>query len=316
MTLNVLILAAGLGTRMKSNKPKVMHKILGKPILEYIIDASSKISPSRTILLISPKQEDMRIHFEKQGLWFAVQEKQLGTGDAVKSAMQEVEENADLMVLAGDVPMIRTETLKMLYEKHVKEKASITFLTMLLENPKGYGRVKKSEETVERIVEEKDATEEIKKIKEVNSGIYVFAHDFLKEGIKLIKNENAQKEYYLTDLISIAHGRKLKTIAVPINDSSEVSGINDRKQLSDIEQAMLYRKLCSLMQNGVTIRSPQTVYIDDKVLIGADTEIGSHVVLKGSTVIGERAVIKDFSYINNKKIADGEIIQPFTVLDE
>ncbi|MGE3062680.1 MAG: sugar phosphate nucleotidyltransferase [bacterium] len=316
MTLNILILAAGLGTRMKSEKPKVMHEILGKPIVEYILQTSEEMRPSRTILLISPKQDSIREYFNDRNLCFAVQERQLGTGDAVKSALCVVEENADLMVLAGDVPMIKAETLKRLYDTHVKEKNCITFLTMVLADPKGYGRVKRNGGKIEAIVEEKDASDEIKKIQEVNSGLYVFSHEFLFRSIASLTNENTQKEYYLTDLIKAAYKENAKTSAIVINDADEVSGINDRKQLSDIEQAMLTKRLSVLMLNGVTVRSPQTVYMDDSVKVEQGAEIGANVVLKGRTVIKERAVIGDFSYIKNHTVEKEMKIKPFTMLDE
>jgi len=316
MTLNVLILAAGLGTRMKSEKSKVMHEILGKPILEYIINRSEELAPSRTILLLSLKQSDVRERYKNRNLCFAVQEKQLGTGDAVKSAFSSVEENADLMVLAGDVPMIRSETLKQLYEKHKEHLNSITFLAMKLANPKGYGRVLRKNEKIQAIVEEKDACEETKKIDEVNSGIYVFSYKFLSANINSLKNENAQREYYLTDLIKTAYEKNEKTETILIEDASEVSGINDRKQLSDIEHTMLQRRISLLMKNGVTVRSPQTVYIDDSVSIEPDSEIKANVVLKGSTVIERNCVIGEFSFIKNKIIKSGASIKPHTVIDE
>ncbi|HAV92800.1 TPA: hypothetical protein DCW38_06435 [candidate division WOR-3 bacterium] len=316
MTLNVLILAAGLGTRMKSEKSKVMHEILGKPILEYILNVSLSLSPSRTILLVSPKQNDIKEKFQGRGLMFAVQQKQFGTGDAVKSAVLSVEKDAELMVLAGDVPMITSETLGKLYETHMKEKNGITFLTMVLQNPKGYGRVSRKNGKIASIIEERDASEEIKKINEVNSGIYVFSYDFLSHGISMLDNNNAQKEYYLTDLVRIAHEKGIKTQTIIIEDYSEVSGINDRKQLCEIERTMLDRRISDLMESGVTIRNPLTVYIDDDVTIGADVEICSNVVLKGKTVIKEKAFIGDFSFIRNGIIESGAIIKPHTVIDK
>lgn len=316
MKLNVLILAAGLGTRMKSSKPKVMHEILGRPIIEYIIDAASKLNPSRIILLTSPSQEEMRKRYAAPGVSMAVQKEQLGTGDAVKSAMEEVEEGADLLVLAGDVPMIKSSTLSSLLKTHEAGKNGITFLSMILDDPKGYGRIKRDRERIEAIVEEKDASEDVRKIKEVNSGIYAFSHDFLKNNIFFLSNENAQKEYYLTDLVKAAYAKNEKTETITIKDAFEVSGINDRKQLSDIEQRMLFDSLSLLMREGVTIRSPQTVYIDSAVKIGRDVEIGSHAVIKGNSVIKDNAVIGDFSYIRNGTIEAGERVKPFSLIDE
>ncbi|PIP14475.1 MAG: hypothetical protein COX48_00600 [bacterium (Candidatus Stahlbacteria) CG23_combo_of_CG06-09_8_20_14_all_34_7] len=316
MTLNILILAAGLGTRMKSEKSKVMHEILGRPMLEYIFDSSEVLSPSRIILLLSPNQKDIFNRYKNRNLFFATQERPLGTGDAVKSALQELEESADLMVLAGDVPLITVKTLQKMYESHLKEMNSITFLTMNLDNPKGYGRVYMQRKKIRAIIEEKDASDKIKKINEVNSGIYTFSYDFLTKNINGLRNENAQKEYYITDLVKIAYDKNEKTQAIMIDDANEVSGINDRQQLGDIEQIMLKRKLETLMKNGVTIRNPQTVYIDDSVKVFPDTEIKSNVVLKGNTIIENKCTIGEFSFIKNGLVKSGSEIKPHTIIDE
>ncbi len=314
MNLNVLILAGGLGTRMKSSLPKVMHSLCGKPMLEYIVDTARILEPSRIIILIGNGSEKVREHFEREkGIEFAFQKEQLGTGDAVKSAIGNIDEKGTVIVLSGDVPLIASGTLKKLVRTHEEEKADVTLLTMILEDPAGYGRILKKGNNVTGIVEHKDASEEQRMIKEVNAGLYAFDAEFLKREIFSLKNDNKQKEYYITDLIGIAAGSR-GAVSVSVDDAQEVSGINNRKQLSLLEERMLRDIRDSLMMEGVTIRNPQTVYIESTVRIGRDVVIEQGVTLKGSTVIEDNAVIGAHAYIENGNVKKGSVIEPGRII--
>lgn len=314
MNLNVLILAGGLGTRMKSSLPKVMHSLCGKPMLEYIVDTSRMLEPSRIIILIGNGSEKVKEHFEGgKGIEFAFQKEQLGTGDAVKSSIEHIDGKGTVIVLSGDVPLISSKTLKKLVMTHESEKADVTLLTMMLDDPAGYGRILKKRNNVTGIVEHKDASGEQKKINEVNAGLYAFDAEFLKREIFSLKNDNKQKEYYITDLIGIAaEGRG--AVSVPVGDSEEVSGINNRKQLSSLEQRMLKDIRNKFMMEGVTMRSPQTVYIESTVRIGRDVIIEQGVTLKGNTVIGDNAVIGAHAYIQNGNVEKGAFIEPGRII--
>lgn len=314
MNLNVLILAGGLGTRMKSATPKVMHSICGKPILEYIVDTSQKLEPSRIILLTGNGSQSVKEYFKgRELIEFAHQKEQLGTGDAVKSAAEHFDDSGVVLVLSGDVPLISENTLRKLLKRHEEADADVTLLTMILENPAGYGRIIKKGNMVTDIVEHKDADNEQRKIKEVNAGLYAFDAAFLKKEIYNLKNDNAQKEYYLTDLINVASNDK-GAVSINVDDAMEVSGINNRNQLSGLEQYMLNSIRMKFMADGVTMRSPETIYIESSVHIDNDVTIEQCVTLKGNTCIGSESYIGANAYIENADIKKGSIIEPGSII--
>lgn len=313
MKKDILILAGGLGTRMKSPLPKVMHKIMGKPMLEYITDTAFSLSPERVILLVGNGAGTVVSHFEGKGCIFAHQKEQLGTGDAVKSALEFIERDSSVLILSGDVPLISSKTLSAMFDFHTSSKNTITLLTMLLDDPSGYGRIVKDKNgSVERIVEHRDADENIKKIKEVNAGIYVVSGEFLHKNVPLITNSNAQREYYLTDLINMAYSDSLPVRTILVEDGNEVKGINNRKQLSEIEAVMQASLKEKLMMSGVTIESPLTVHIDSDSVIMNDVTIEPCVTIRGRSRIGSGAHICAHSNIENAEIADGVRVPPFS----
>lgn len=320
MKVNILILAGGLGTRMKSSLPKVMHSICGKPILEYIVNTSKMADPSRIVLLIGNGSQRVRQHFESADmdiLQFAYQKEQLGTGDALRSAAQYIEKNSVVIILSGDVPLITYKTIDELLKDHKRRKSTITVLSMLPDDPTGYGRIiRNKDDLVTGIVEHKDADNDQKQIKEVNAGIYCIESDFIEEYIDELNNDNAQGEYYLTDLIGIAHRNNMHVHSHIIGDKQEVLGINNRYQLSEIEDIMLGRIRQHMMNEGVTMRNPETIYIESTVTVGRDSVIEPCTVLKGKTILGEGCSIGAFSYLENVVIKDGEIIKPYTKIIE
>ncbi len=319
MKTNILILAGGMGTRMKSLIPKVMHRICGKPILEFIVNTSMKLNPSRIILLVGNGSDKIENHFSAHAfkqIKFAHQDKQLGTGDALKCAVKEIETGSAVVILSGDVPLISEATIGMLIEKHRESRNSVTVLTMLLDNPEGYGRIIRDGKFVKAIIEHRDATSEQRKINEVNTGIYCMNADFIFEYIEKIDNNNVQKEYYITDLIKIAHDNGKGVDSVIIGNHQEVLGINNRVQLSEMEQIIVKRKIEKLMFEGVSFNNPQSIYIEPDVEIGGDSHIESNVVIKGKTKIGRECNIGAFSYIENAILEDKSIIKPYSRIDK
>ncbi|QTA37324.1 bifunctional UDP-N-acetylglucosamine diphosphorylase/glucosamine-1-phosphate N-acetyltransferase GlmU [Thermosipho ferrireducens] len=302
--MRVLILAAGLGKRMKSKYPKVIHPILGKPMINWVIDTAKNFGETAVVLghgaeyIKDVIQDDIKTFY---------QEKQLGTAHAVMCAYDFIDPDDNFLILYGDVPFITIETLKSLEKTHVKGNKDVTILTAILDNPRGYGRILRGEKI--RIVEDKDATDEIAKIREINTGIYVFNGRFLIENIKKIKNNNAQKEYYLTDILLFANN--IGTVTV--EDTFEISGINNRVQLAYVEKEIRKRINEKLMLEGVRIIDPENTYIDVSVKIGKDTVVYPMTFIEGDTTIGEDCVIgpmtriKDSTIGNNVKIIRSEV---------
>ncbi|MBM7558966.1 bifunctional UDP-N-acetylglucosamine diphosphorylase/glucosamine-1-phosphate N-acetyltransferase GlmU [Marinitoga litoralis] len=297
--MRVLILAAGLGTRMKSKYPKVMHKIMGKELVNWVIDTAKKLNPSKIAVVLGHKSDlvekilpdDIEIYYQKE---------QLGTGHAVMSAKEFIT-NEDVLILYGDTPLITVDTLKNLINKHKETKANATILTAILDNPTGYGRIiKDSQGKVLSIVEELEATEEQKKIKEINAGFVIYKGDKLLEGLSKINANNNKGEYYLTDVPIYIDNVETYVL----NDFSEVLGINNRVQLAEAEKIMRKRTLNKLMLNGVTIIDPDTTYISPDVEIGQDTIIHPMTFIFGNTIIGEECEIGPMTRINNCKIGN------------
>ncbi len=296
--MKILILAAGMGTRMKSKMPKVMHEIMEKPMLNWVIDTSKKLSSEIAVVLghgiekvRTIVDEDVKIYEQKE---------MLGTGHAVMSA-EEFLEGDELLVLYGDVPLTSEKTLNELLKKHRDNQNSATILTVNLDDPSGYGRIVKNENgDFIKIVEHKDCNEEELKIKEINSGIAVYNIDELKSSLKEINNDNVQNEYYLPD--TFLHFKKVQTHK--IEDISEVTGVNNRVQLSELEKKARENVLNDLMLNGVTIIDPETTYISSEVKIGIDTIIYPQTYISGNTIIGEDCIIGPLTRIKNCQIDD------------
>ncbi|MEE1361710.1 MAG: bifunctional UDP-N-acetylglucosamine diphosphorylase/glucosamine-1-phosphate N-acetyltransferase GlmU [Selenomonadaceae bacterium] len=287
-----VILAAGKGTRMKSKLPKVLHKAAGKPMLQHVLDAANKGGAERNIVVVGFGGDVVREAMGDQAE-FVVQTEQLGTGHAVKQAAPLLEGfDGTVMVLCGDTPLLTGDLLNKLYTEHKEAKAKATVLTAIMPDATGYGRIIRTEDgSVARIVEHKDATEEERKVNEVNSGIYCFEAKDMFEALEQVGCDNAQGEYYLPDVLEILRDKGEKIWAVAADDYESTLGINSRVQLSGAEAILRRRKNIELMDNGVTIMDPSTTYVDCDVEVGSDTVIYPMTWLEGKTVIGENCKI-------------------------
>lgn len=331
MSFTSVILAAGMGTRMKSKMPKVLHKVCGKPLCKWVIDASKAAGADKVCAIVGHKAEMVK---ETLGdvCEFALQAEQKGTGHAVMQAADVIKAaKGEVVILNGDTPLVTAEAIKNAIEYHKSSGNQATVITAVLDDATGYGRiVRGADGGVLKIVEQKDASEEEKKINEVNSGMYVFDSESLIYALDKITPNNAQGEYYLTDTLEILLGAGKKVGGYAIADNDEIRGINDRVQLNEAEKIMQKRINESHMRNGVTMRNPESVYIEDGVEIGNDTEICQNVTIKSGTKIGsdcvigsgsmlDRAVIHDnvdilSSVILNSEVDEGTHVGPFAYI--
>lgn len=299
MKLKTLILAAGKGTRMKSDMPKVIHKVNGIPMITKIIDTLSGLNPEENILILGHKKEEV-LKVVGENCDYVLQTEQLGTGHAVIQAKEKLEGyDGDVMILCGDTPLLRESTLKSLYEYHKESGAVTTILTSIYENPFGYGRIVKEDGLVKAIVEEKEASEEIKKIKEVNAGVYCFNSKEIFKALDKIDNNNEKGEYYLTDVIGIQVSENKKVQSFILEDKMEILGVNSKVELAQAGKVLRDRKNRELMEEGVILIDPETTYVEESVKVGRDTVLYPGVVLQGKTVIGENCEI-----IGNSRIID------------
>ena len=293
-----VVLAAGKGTRLKSNKSKLVHKIYGKELVKRVVETAEKSDIKDIIAVVGYKKEEVQ-KVLGDTVKYAYQEEMLGTGHAVLQAEEYLEgRKGKVVVLNGDVPIIRPETIKKLIEKSIKNKEYATVLTAIYNNPTGYGRIIRDDGgNVKEIVEEKDLSEEQKSNKEINAGIYCFDIDELLKALKELKPNNAQGELYLTDVVKIMNDKGLKTGAVIVKDNTEILGVNDRMQLELLTKVLKMRINQYHMQNGVTIEDMDNTYIYDDVEIGMDTVIHPNTTIKSDVVIGENCEIGPNSYI-------------------
>lgn len=293
-----IMLAAGKGTRMKSKKSKLVQKIYGKEVVKRAVENAEKAGVKNIVAVVGyMKEEVMAVLGNK--VQYAVQEEMLGTGHAVMQAAKYLEgKKGKVLVLNGDVPILRPETLNRLLNKSIENKECATLLTAIYDNPTGYGRIVRDEGgNIEAIVEEKDTSAEQKKIKEINAGIYCFDIEALLSALKEIKPNNAQGEYYITDVIGIMNEKGLKTGAVIVEDNTEILGVNDRIQLEMLTKVLQMRINTEHMKKGVTIEDINTTYIYDDVEIGMDTVIHPNTTIKSEVVIGEDCEIGPNAYI-------------------
>ena len=315
--ISALILAAGKGTRMKSGLVKVMHPLGEKPMIAWPVKAARAAGAGRITLVVGHQSEKVREHFaEEDGLDFAVQEEQLGTGHAVACAAQFFKGfKGRILLLCGDVPLIRPATLQTLLSVHEESRAALTVLTTRLENPHGYGRVVKGEGgEVLGIVEEKDATREERAISEINTGIYCVEAEFLFAAVSGLKNDNAQGEYYLTDIVKRGAGLGKRCRSFTVSDTEEVMGVNDRVQLAVAAKVLRRRINEELMLAGVTIIDPDNAYIEEGVEIGVDTVIHPNVHISGPTTIGSGCVIEPSVVIRGCTIGNGVTVKAGSVM--
>jgi bifunctional UDP-N-acetylglucosamine pyrophosphorylase / glucosamine-1-phosphate N-acetyltransferase len=317
--LAVAIMAAGKGTRLKSQLPKVLHEVGGKPLLEHVIRAAVRIVPAKDVYAIIGHEADRVRAMAHTGVNFVLQAEQRGTGHALIVAREALSAYDHVIVLSGDAPMITPETIGRLRNFHLEELAAMTLLSADLENPTGYGRVlRKSARSaeVQAIVEEKSASAAQKKIREINSGFYVFAVKELYANIGKLSTANAHHEYYLTDMAEVLRKARQRVVAWKTANASEVLGGNTRAELADIDQQMRLAKCRQLMADGVTIFYPATCVIDADVEIAPDTVIEPFVQLLGNTKIGTACRVRSYCVILNSEIGDGVMVRPGCVMEE
>ena len=317
--LEVIILAAGLGTRMKSNTIKVLHRAAGRPIIDYVVDLAAALGDQPPVVIVGHQREAVQQSVGERAR-FAVQAEQLGTGHAVLQASQVLTNdltNRRVLILSGDVPLTRAETLQKLLEEHERSGNALTLLTMKLEQPAMYGRiVRDASGAVQRIVEAKDASAAEKKINEVNAGIYVFEGARFFDRLRGLSTNNAQGEYYLTDTLAILRAAGERVGAMIVDDPVEALGVNSRAELATVEAEIQRRVVDALMREGVTFRNPSTVVIDSTVTIARDTVVYPFVTIEGNTTIGERCVIEPGSHLINMTIGNDVHVKTGTVAED
>lgn len=314
--VQAVVLAAGKGTRMKSAVPKVLHKILGKPMVQYVLDSCCEIGVDKPILVVGHGAQQVKETIGEQA-HYVIQAEQLGTGHAVMQAEALLRDfTGDVLVVCGDTPLLQGNTLAALLERHRKQKASATVLTAVMENPAGYGRIIRDQANrVSRIVEHKDATKQEKAIKEVNTGTYCFAAGELLAALRQITPNNAQGEYYLTDVLEILNNAGKNVEGFIVGSAEETMGINDRAQLAVAAQKLQERINLRHMLAGVTLTDPATTYIEPGVIIDEDTIIEPNTHLQGKTVIGSGCTIGPNTRIVDSTVAEGVEIQFSVVLE-
>ena len=314
--LHIVVLAAGKGTRMRSALPKVLHPAAGLPLIDHVLRAAASLSPSSIIVVVGHEAERLKEGLrEHPGLSFAVQEPQLGTGHALLQAEPFLRgARGTVVLLSGDVPLLRASTLGALVRTHEERQAAATVLTAVVDAPAGYGRIVRDGQGIAAIVEHKDASAAEREIREINSGIYAFDAAPLFAALREIGSANAQGEYYLPDLVRIYRARGLRVDTVTVEDSREILGVNSRKELAEVGAILKANKNEALMAAGVTLVDPATAYIGPEVIVGPDTVIHPAVHLEGRTRVGSGCEIHSGVRIVNTTVDDDVVINDFCVI--
>ncbi|RKX60457.1 MAG: hypothetical protein DRP28_01225 [Thermodesulfobacteriota bacterium] len=313
-----IILAAGKGTRMKSEVPKVMHHLLGKPIIGHVLDLLRNLDIGPRVVVAGHGGDLVRDYLKKTDIKLVVQEQQLGTGHAASCAKAALGEfHGNVLIICGDTPLLKENTLASFMEDHAASGRILSLLTAHLKDPTGYGRVLRSvseDAQIQGIVEEKDATEAQRRLTEINTGTYAVDSGFLFHALDAVGCDNVQGEYYLTDIVSIAVSEGVSAGAVSAAAEDEARGINSRTELARAETILLDRIRKNWMEFGVSFELYKSIYIEPDVMLSRDVTIGPHVVLKGRTTVGEGAKLGAFSYLEGVQVPPGSIIPPFSRL--
>ncbi|MFZ0631301.1 MAG: bifunctional UDP-N-acetylglucosamine diphosphorylase/glucosamine-1-phosphate N-acetyltransferase GlmU [Acidobacteriaceae bacterium] len=320
MRLGIVIMAAGKGTRLKSKRAKVLHEIGGRPLLWHVMEAAAQVVPPHDILVVVGHQaEAVRSAVNSSGARFIVQTEQRGTGHALQCAESETRDYDELIVLSGDVPLLRSETIVALRDFHLRQRAAMTILTATPQDPFGYGRILRKAPgapEVEAIIEQKSLGPGQEKLREINSGIYAFQREKLYNHIGRLRAENAHKELYLTDMARILSDAGERVVAVEAAEAVEVLGANTIAEMMDLDREMRLATARRLMENGVVIQRPDTVIIDTGVEVGPDTVIEPFVQLLGRTRVGSDCRIRSYSVLEHATVADQVLIQHSCVVAE
>jgi bifunctional UDP-N-acetylglucosamine pyrophosphorylase / glucosamine-1-phosphate N-acetyltransferase len=316
--LAIVILAAGKGTRMKSDRVKVLHPLAGRPMLSYPLDLARSFQPRRLVVVVGFQADLVEEKCKAEDLIFARQEEQLGTGHAVLASAPALEKfRGNVLILSGDVPLLQEKTVRAFIQSHQERQAALSVLTTRLEDPRGYGRVFRNPEgLLLRIVEERDLRQGEERVQEINTGIYCADAAFLFSGLSHLSDRNAQKEYYLTDIVAGAHSRNKKVIPVLAEDSLEVMGINTRVELARANQYLRRKISEQVMLEGVTLMDPETTYIDFGVKIGRDTLIYPNCFLLGKTSLGVGCVVEPGCKLSDARVGDGVTIKTSSVISD
>jgi len=316
--LHVVILAAGKGTRMKSALPKVLHRAGELSLIDHVLRNAEALQPATAVVVVGHQAEEIqRVLGKRPGLRFALQEPQLGTGHALLQAESHLRgARGTVVLLSGDVPLLRAATLRRLIEVHHARNAAASVLTAIVDNPHGYGRIVRDAGRLMAIVEEKDASTDERRIREINSGVYAFELEPLFAALNGLGANNAQGEYYLPDLIRIYRSRGLGVEAVVLDDAREILGVNSRRELADVSAILNQTRNEELMAAGVTILDPASTWIGPDVSIGPDTVLHPNVYLEGRTTIGARCTINASVRIVDSTVEDDTVINNFCVITE
>src|SRR5690606_35837977 len=313
LPLSVVVLAAGQGKRMHSDLPKVLQPLAGKPLLAHVLDAARVLSPDTIHVVYGHGADRVREAFAAADLDWCLQAEQLGTGHAVAQALPKIPDDRTVLILCGDVPLVRPETLQNVVNG--AKGAALSLLTAELADPTGYGRVLRDERgRVIRIVEERDATTEEKRVREINTGLMAMPAADLRRWVDSLTNDNAQREYYLTDVIAMAVDEGREVVGVPAHDAVEATGINDKAQLAAAERAHQRRIAGELMARGATIADPDRLDVRGTVEIGRDVFIDVGVVLEGDVVLGDRVRIGAYCVLTNATLGADSVVHPHTVV--
>jgi bifunctional UDP-N-acetylglucosamine pyrophosphorylase/glucosamine-1-phosphate N-acetyltransferase len=316
--LAAVILAAGLGKRMRSDRPKVLHRVLGRPLVQFPVDLAASLGCDPIVTVVGHGREQVESAIQQDNarkVAFALQAEQHGTGHAVASALPKLRGvRGPVLILSGDVPLLDKASVVRLQKAYKRAGGPVGFITFQPENPKGYGRVIRKGKKAVAIREDRDCNKTEKTIEEVNSGIYLVDIKFLRRAIKTLNTDNSQGEFYLTDLVAMAATKN--TVATVVVNPLVVSGVNDRVDLARIETTLQQQTNEQLMRSGVTIHQPQTVRIDLSVKAGRDSEIEPGVQLLGRTELGRRCRIETGAVINNAVISDEVVIKAYSVIDD
>ena len=311
--LTAIILAAGEGKRMRSRQPKILHRLCGRPLVGYPLRLARAFA-DRVVMVVPPSIDGVA-QVAGEGVLTVVQRERLGTGHAVVQA-KDACGGGTILVLPGDMPLLTVETIERLVNHHKAVSAAATLLTAIVDNPAGYGRVLRQRGRVARIVEDRDATDDQKKITEIGTSVYCFDARRLWSALAEVRPDNDQGEYYLTDVIAILARAGAGVEAVTVADPSEAQGVNDRKQLAAVAVIQRRRILDRLMDGGVTIVDPASTYIEDTVTIGPDTTVYPQTVIEGATEIGSECVIGAGSHVSASRLADRVVLKPYSIIEE
>lgn len=314
MPLDVIVLAAGQGKRMRSELPKVLQPLAGRPLLAHVLEAARALAPRRTIVVHGHGGEKVRAAFEGQDLAWVLQAEQLGTAHAVRQALPQAGDDGEVLILYGDVPLVRPETLKRLADA---AREGVAILTADMEDPSGYGRVlRNAAGGVERIVEEKDASSGERAVREVNAGFMALGARRLRQWLAQIDNRNAQKEYYLTDLVALAVNDRVPVTAVKVADAGEVAGVNSKRELAALERSLQRQLARRLMDEGVTLADPARVDVRGTLQCGRDVSIDVNCVFEGRVVLGDRVRVGPNCVLRNVSVAEDSEVHAFSHLDD